>query len=149
MLEENMNEKQMITRKELHQLKSDFSNLKNSTPNPDWNRAYEQIIGGLDYLDACLARSTESNSERFEMDLSDEIYEKMKTSPIKERGKRRVTFGVNIYDKSGDIVEEGIYLFFDDVATVRFEDYDEFEFFIKTFSSKRTLDEIKENWDNE
>lgn len=58
-----------------------------------------------------------------------------------------ISFGVNIYDKDGDIVERGVYIFFGENAVIKFEDYDEFESFVKRFSSEHTLNEIKENWD--
>lgn len=58
----------MITRKEVWGLESQFRELKDNVENPNWKRAYEQILGGLDYLDACIARSSESIPKEIPID---------------------------------------------------------------------------------
>ena len=58
--------------------------------------------------------------------------------------KSEIHFGVNLYDKDGDIYETGIYLFIGDQNTIiRFDDSKQLEIFADKI--KLMLPEIKEN----
>lgn len=54
------------------------------------------------------------------------------------------TFSVNLYDKDGDILEEGIFLHIGDITTIKFKDVSELDDFTHALSS--TVKEIRENY---
>jgi hypothetical protein len=54
----------------------------------------------------------------------------------------QASFGVNLYDKDGDVVEEGIYLFFETTSIRVAEGVDEFKEFLNHLNSMVT--EIEE-----
>ena len=49
----------MLTREEISKFKTKAQEDRNMVANPDWIRAYEVLLTGLDHVDACIARSTE------------------------------------------------------------------------------------------
>jgi len=50
----------MIERKEIWEFSSRIEKEKEHVLNPNWIRVYDNLLGALDYLDACIARSTVS-----------------------------------------------------------------------------------------
>jgi len=50
----------MLTRKEIQEFKTKAQADRHKVVNPDWIRAYEVLLTGLDHVDACIARSTET-----------------------------------------------------------------------------------------
>ena len=55
----NKSENNMLTRKEIWEFKRKVQEDRDMVLNPDWIRAYEVLLTGLDHVDACIARSTE------------------------------------------------------------------------------------------
>jgi hypothetical protein len=54
------------------------------------------------------------------------------------------TFSINIHDRNGDIMDDGIFLYFGDAMIKVADDKDEFAAFVNHL--KKIEDEIRENW---
>ena len=50
----------MLTREEIQKFKTKAQADRHKVVNLDWIRAYEVLLTGLDHVDACIARSTET-----------------------------------------------------------------------------------------
>lgn len=57
---------------------------------------------------------------------------------------RMPTFSINIHDRNGDIMDDGIFLYFGDAMIKVADDKDEFAAFVNHL--KKIEDEIRENW---